>query len=193
MKRTSLLLALGISGLLFFTRCGHRDSDPHALGDDFSIVPMAEYKFEPSGIKPGSPVSILAFSGGKGSKDKKLFYSQFIVVDRSTGDTTRILAAMISVDSVPGSVSERYTPADEFDGKKGVLDASFEAPGDHNQEMLNVVANMPEGEDARNLAANINDTTGQKEYVIINKNADIFLSRKYKTAKGILRFHDQPW
>ena len=155
---------------------------------------MNEYKFEPSGIKPGSPVSILAFSGGKGSKDKKLYYSQFIVVDRASGDTTRILAAMISVDSVPGSVSEMFTPAGEFDGKKGILDASFEAPGDNNRMMLNIVANMPAGADAKNLTTtDITDTTGQKEYVLINKNADIFLSRKYKTAKGILRFRDQPW
>ena len=78
-------------------------------------------------------MSILAYSGGKSSKGKKLYYSQFVVVDKSTGDTTRILAAMVSVDSVPGSASEIYIPADEFDGKKGVVDAIFEAPGGNNR------------------------------------------------------------
>jgi hypothetical protein len=58
---------------------------------------------------------------------------------------------------------------------------------------MNLVANMPADGDAKELPKDITDTAGRKEYVLINKNDGIFLNAKFKTAKGILRFRDQPW
>jgi len=155
---------------------------------------MTQYKFEPSGIKTGSAVSIFAFTGGKTSKEKKLYYSQFLVVDKTTGDTIRILAAAIGVDSVPGSEHEIYTTVGMFDGQKKILDATFEEPSDNQRLMTDLAASIEAGGDVdlNKVTAAFTDTTKKEEYVLINKNADIF-TRKYKTAKGVLRFRDQPW
>jgi hypothetical protein len=179
---------------LIFTRCASHNHDDGSLADDYTIVPMTQYKFEPSGIKAGSQVSIFAFTGGKTNKDNRRYYSQFLVVDKATGDTTRILAALISIDSVPGSEAETYTTPGMFDGQKRVLDATFEEPNDKQRLMLNFTASsQADGSpDLNKVNAEITDTTGKDEYVLINKNAGIFTG-KYKTAKGVLRFRDQPW
>ena len=180
--------------LLLFTRCASHNRDDGSLAADYTVVPMTQYTFEPSGIKTGSAVSIFAFTGGKTNKDNKRYYSQFLVIDKATGDTTRILSALISVDSVPGSEHEIYTTADMFDGQKKVLDATFEEPNDNQSLMLNFVASSAAdgSPDPSKVNAEVTDTTGKEEYVLINKNADVF-ARKYKTAKGVLRFRDQPW
>lgn len=179
--------------LLFFSRCASHPSDPGALPEDYTIIPMDQYKIEPSDIKAGSTVSILAFSGGKSSKDKKLYYAQFIVVDRGTGDTTRILSAMIAIDSIPGSKEEYFSPVNEFDGQKGVLEATYEVPSSNQAEIQSIMAVLPgDNPDPQKMTASLDDTAGTKEYVLVNRNAAIFLG-KYKTAKGILRFHQQPW
>jgi len=100
----------------------------------------------------------------------------------------------ICIDSVPGSENETYTTADMFDGQKKVLDATFEEPNDKQRLMLNLVASSAAdgSPDLRKVDAEISDTSGKDEYVLINKNAGVFM-RKYKTAKGVLRFRDQPW
>src|SRR5882757_5866132 len=90
----------------------------HTLHDDFTYVPFREYKFVQADIKPGTGIRILAFSGGKESKDKTIYDCQFIGINQSTGDTVRILTSLISTDSVPGSTSEVYTIPTQFDGQK---------------------------------------------------------------------------
>jgi hypothetical protein len=194
MKQLPGVLTFLLLLLLVFTRCASHSHDDGLLANDYTIVPLNQFTFEPSGIKTGSEVSIFAFTGGKTNTNKRQYYSRFLVVDRATGDTTRILAALIGIDSVPGSESETYTTPDMFDGQKKVLDATFEEPNDKQRLMLNLTAtSQADGSpDLNKVNAAITDTTGKEEYVLINKNADIFAG-KYKTAKGILRFHNQPW
>jgi len=176
-----------------FAGCTGGGSGYHNLHDDLSYVPFDEYKFEQADIKPGTGIRILAFSGGKESKNKVVYDCQFIGINQSTGDTVRILASLISIDSVAGSSAEIFTIPTQFDGQKGVFDAVYETPSNNQNLMLNMVANLPEGEpDIKQLNASVDDTTGKKEYVVINKGADIF-EKPYKTAKGVLRFHNQPW
>jgi len=180
--------------LVFFARCANHPSDKHELGTDFTIIPMNEYPIDSSDIATGSQVRIIAYSGGKGGKDKKLYYSQFIVVDPvSGGDTTRILAAAIGVDSSAGGTGEYFSPVDAYDGQKGVFDAVYEKLSGDQNEMVSLMSDLPgENSDPEKLKSSINDTAAVKEFVLVNKGANVFKGN-YKTAKGILRFHVQPW
>jgi hypothetical protein len=192
MRRLTRTLTFLLLLPLIFTRCASHNHDDGSLANDYTIVPMTQYKFEPSDIKTGSVVRIFAFTGGKESEGKKLYYSQFLVRDPATDDTIRILAAMISVDSVSGSDAQTYTPAYQFEGAAGIFDAIFEESPKQN-EMLDLLSNLPsDSVDLKHINAAISDTAGRKDYVLINKNADIF-TRRYKTAIGVLRFHNKPW
>jgi hypothetical protein len=180
-----------VIALSLFTACHGAGS--HTLHDDLTYIPLSEYKYEQADIKTGTGIRILAYSGGKDSKGKDVYYCQFIGIDQSTHDTVRVLTSLISTDSVTGSSAEIFTIPSQFDGQKGVFDAVYEAPADNQNLMLRLVASLPEdGPATKQLNAAINDSTGKKEYVAVNKGADIF-ERKYKTTIGVLRFHDQPW
>ena len=188
---STCLIGVAIFSLSLLTQCKGRN--PNTLPNDFEEIPLSEYKYEPSAIKSGTAVSILAFSGAKSKEGKKMYYSQFIVLDKATGDTTRVLSTLISTDSAAGSSSEIYEPTDQFDGGAGVHEAVFELPSDNQNMMTNLLANLPSDvKDVKDINDAMADSVGRKDYVLVNRSADIF-SRKYKTSVGVLRFHDRPW
>jgi len=184
-------MGVAIFSLSSLTRCKSRN--PNTLPNDFEEIPLSEYKYEPSAIKSGTAVSILAFSGAKSKEGKKMYYSQFIVLDKATGDTTRVLSTLISTDSAAGSSSEIYEPTTEFDGNAGVHEAVLELPSENQKMMTNFLATLPaDPKDIKDIDDAMADSVGRKDYVLVNRSADIF-SRKYKTSVGVLRFHDRPW
>lgn len=178
--------------ITFLAQCRNSSHDG-VLDADFKEIPLSQYKFEKATIDSGASVRIVAFSGGKSGQQKNRYYSQFIVRSERTGDTLRILTALISVDSIPGSTSEVHTFPDQFDGKAGVFEAMYEPPSADQNLLMNLSSRLPsEGADAKDLDRMLSDTADIKEFVLVNKNSDIF-EKNYKTAVGVLRFHQQPW
>jgi len=185
-------IAVTLLAISLLAQC-RTNSQSGVLDADFKEVPLSEYKFEKASVDPGTSLSILAFSGGKSGDKKNRYYSQFIVRNTVSGDTLRILSALIGVDSIPGSASEVYTMPDQFDGKAGVLQAVFETPSDNQNLLLTLSSGLPAGgADPKELDRVLADSANIREYVLINKNADIF-EKKFKTVVGVLRFHQQPW
>lgn len=61
-------------------------------GNDFEYVSLNEYKFSFANIEDGTKIWLLSFSGDKMNTEDKIFYGQFIGINKSNGDTIRILA-----------------------------------------------------------------------------------------------------
>ena len=183
------ILLSALAAILFLPCC--KDDPQSSPADDFSIIPMKEYKYDSADIKSGTPIGILAFSGSKTNEGSSVYYPQFIVVNHMTGDTLRILTAMIAVDSVPGSVSEIFTPPTQFDGKARVLDAVYEKPSSEQDDIMEVMATaMKNNEDVKKANAALQEP--RQDFVLVNKAEAVFM-QPYKTAVGVLRFRKQPW
>lgn len=60
---------------------------------DFEYVKLKDFTFELTYIKDGTAIELISYSGGvfKNGEDK-IFYKQFIGVNKSNGDTVRVLA-----------------------------------------------------------------------------------------------------
>lgn len=163
--------------------------DHASASDDVTLIPLKTFKKDSSDLKPGTPVRILAFSGGKIGHGDSSYYSEFIVLNPATGDTIRILTALISIDDASaGSLKAIYSPPGSFDGNARIFDATFEAPSANEDLFLNVVANQPgEGEKPTTTHAR-----PAHEFVVVDNNPDFF-ARPYKTTIGVLHFDRRPW
>jgi len=59
---------------------------------DYEFIKLKDFKFTLAPIEDGAKIVLLSFSGGKQNADDKIYYKQFIGINKSTGDTLRILA-----------------------------------------------------------------------------------------------------
>ncbi len=59
---------------------------------DFEFVKLKDFVFTPATISKGTKIELLSFSGGDDYSGETIYYKQFIGIDKSTGDTLRILA-----------------------------------------------------------------------------------------------------
>ncbi len=183
------IILSALAAVLFLPCC--KDHPQSSSADDFSIIPMKEYKYDSADIKSGTPIGILAFSGSKTNEGSSVYYPQFIVVNRMTGDTLRILTALIAVDSVPGSDPEVFTSPTQFDGNAHVLDAVFEKLSSEQDDIMEVMTTSIKNDDDVKKANRALQEPRQ-DFVLVNKAAPVFMC-PYKTAVGVLRFHKQPW
>lgn len=168
----------------------HCKDNSQTTDDNLELIPFKEFKFDSADIKPGTPISILAFTGSKQGENHTVYFPQFIVVNRITDDTLRIVTTLISVDDdSSGPQKAVYSPASSFNGNAQVLDAVFEARPEDEDMYMDVVADRPDKLDS---AASGKPLGPVKEFVVFAKSMPIF-SRHYKTAIGVLRFHRQPW
>jgi hypothetical protein len=165
-------------------------SDTHS----YEYVPLSHFTIDNDAIAPGSAVQILGYSGGKDGTSKTTNYFQFIVLNKESGDTVRVLSAFINIpgDSRQGT----YTMPSMFDGSKGILNATFE-PKDSAQAMLKYLAMIEDGKkDLPAMQEMLNDTSKiptLEEKVVINKSLPIFDDPKYKTTIGVLKFSSLPY
>ena len=156
---------------------------------------LEEMNYTMDSIVPGTPLKLIAYSGGIPSNKDVVYYYQFIGVDEKNNDTVRILSAMISYDDEKSVIGKIYTPTSEYDPSKRKLSAEF-YPQDSIANML-INLSSPEiidGLPAENLekikeAANIRIM--KEQLVAVNKSIDIF-ENNYKTVIGVLHFSDRP-
>ncbi|MEI9958454.1 MAG: hypothetical protein WDM90_19600 [Ferruginibacter sp.] len=59
---------------------------------DYEFIKLKDFKFTFAPIEDGTKIELLSFSGGKQNTDYKIYYKQFIGINKSNGDTLRILA-----------------------------------------------------------------------------------------------------
>lgn len=157
-------------------------------------MPLKEFNYTPAHIAPGNEIELLAFSGGEESKENTIYYYQFIGIDKSTGDTVRIISSLISIDKSAGVDYKTYTTPLQFDPGKGITTAEFE-PADSSQQItaeLNALATSNQGLPEEKVKQILQGKSNKKELLVINKSIDLF-QRDYKAAIGVLNFKETPW
>jgi hypothetical protein len=175
--------------IMSFLRCRAKQA--------FEYVLLEQYQFEPATIRPGTEVKLLAFSGGRRNDKLFIYYYQFIVRDKETGDTLRILAPLISIDESTGLENKIYTTPLQYSIEKGITDAFYE-PKDstHNlalqTEEWEELAKTSTGDSAYTLERPLYQIT-RTQLVVVNKSFPMFENRHYKSAIGILNFKEMPW
>jgi hypothetical protein len=65
---------------------------PERTGSDYAFVKLKDFKFTAATLNEGATIELLSFSGGDDLAEDKIYYKQFIGINKSTGDTLRILA-----------------------------------------------------------------------------------------------------
>ena len=164
------------------------------ITEDFKYVPLADLKYKPAEISPGTEVEILAnFDGPKNNGDT-VFYYQFIVLNKNNGDTVRILCPEITVDEDAGIEGKTSTTPLLFDISKGVTTAFFELIDSSKSLLLN-------GENMERLV-NTNDSitinhllspSNAIKIVVLDKYDSDDRIFRFKTAVGVLNFKKIPW
>jgi hypothetical protein len=188
--RTSLLLSLTF--LVLFTSCGQQHKDG-SFSTHYTHQPLKEFQDTVTEIPTGTEINILAYSGGDvETKKDVLNYCQFIVINKTTEDTLRILAAVINVED-PGSEGKpALSPSTIYDFDKGIRDATFKIPTDDDKMIIKMMPGLQgAATDPKQLNSDLN-STAIKEFVMLPDGVPFF-ARHYKTVLGILSFKQQPW
>jgi hypothetical protein len=160
--------------------------------DQLEYKPLKDFNYTPAGIARGSEIELLAFSGGEKSDENTIYYYQFIGINKSSGDTVKIISSLISVNE-PGENKTFTTPL-QYDPDKGITTAEFE-PSDSSQHLaaeFNASATTDKQLTEEQVKQIIEGKSNKKELVVINKSIDLF-QRDYKAAMGMLNFKKIPW
>ena len=194
MKYRYLLVLTGSLASLFFSNCSSS-----AAGFGSKMMPLKDFGYRFDTIGSGSEIKILDFSGGKKSLKNNFYYSQFIGIEKSTGDTVRILASWIRGPLPPNAPEGTHlllNAAYMFDSTKGVTDAVFTIPDYHDRRLMNFDIMMDDDEqktDSAEIEKAMSDTaTPKNEYVILRDEVPLFKGN-YRTAIGIMNFKQKPW
>jgi hypothetical protein len=157
-------------------------------------VSMSDYKMVNADIKPDAEVRIIAYSGGKRSEKGNINYFQFIVINKESGDTLRILAPLICVAKEAGVENDTYSTPASFDDSKGIFDAVYVVKDSTQNMAINLESSIDSnGGGVEALKKSIANTVNGKEWVVVNKSIPIIENPSYKTAIGILKFRKTPW
>ena len=139
--------------IILFSSC--RNSDPN-----FDYVELRDFKYQKALLATGTEIQILSFSGGKECSPKESYYYQFIGIDKSTGDTVRILAPCQKIDLNLNPSVGSYTP---WDSTESIINKELRQNGESNFISENI-------------------------FVVFNKQNAILEKREFKTAIGSLSF-----
>ena len=146
-------------------------------------------------MAPGTPVRLIAYSGGIDENEKEIYYHQFIGVDKTTNDTLRILTSFITF---PAPGSEKNKSARNvylYSRTKRLTDAEI-YPHDSIMVLLQNLSEKGYSEsEVKDIPTDIEPLTKEikrKRFVVLNKDMDIF-QRNFKTVIGVLQFKEQPW
>ena len=157
--------------------------------------PLEDLNYTIDSITAGTPLKLIAYSGGTPNTKDDIYYFQFIGVDEKNSDTIRILSTLISYPDEASVAGKTYTLTSQYNPGKRISDAVF-YPQDSMQNMLiNVSASqIPESiaEDLKKIDDPGIKSLTKKQWVAINKSIDIF-ERNYKTVIGVLHFNETPF
>jgi hypothetical protein len=185
------IIILGCISFFICTGCSNSGTKHE---HSYEYVPLSEYKVDSANIKPDAEVRIIGFSGGDKSEKDQVNYFQFLVTEKESGDTVRILAPLICITKEAGVENDTYTTPSQFDGSKGVFDAVFVLKDSTQNMMINVdAAPLPTDENIESIKNSLSNTVNGKEMVVVNKSIPNFENPAYKTAIGILKFNKKPW
>jgi hypothetical protein len=191
MKKDFPLLALFTA--IIFSCCSGPGYAPG--GTSFVYRSLHDLKYDAADLKSGTAVNILGFSSGQRQTKDTVFYSQFLVIDNTSGDTIRILTPMISIDNPAPDTTLTYTMPMQYDMDKGVRNASFEPMDSTKNRVLNIQGNFSDG------TMNNANKTGDEAFKADSSRVSLVIydpgipqfEKNYKMAIGVLRFKDQPW
>lgn len=175
---------------LVLAGCGSK-SDRQVI----EFKPLEDLNYTMDSIPAGTPLKLIAYSGGVPNTEEEIYYFQFIGVDEQNSDTIRILSTLISFTDEKSATGKTYTPTSQYNPGKRIIDAVF-YPQDSIQNMLiNLsVPEIPESiaEELKKIDGAGSKNVTKKQLVAINKSIDIF-EKNYKTVKGVLHFNESPW
>ena len=180
---------------LVFIACNNAPKTKAVNGTgEFKYVPLADLKYKPADITPGTEVEILANLDGPKDNADTVFYYQFIVLNKNNGDTVRILCPEITVDEEAGVEGKTSTTPLLFDMSKGITTAFFELIDSSKSLLLN-------GENMDKLVSTTDSATinhlfspsNAIKIVVLDKNDSNDRIFRFKTAVGILNFKKIPW
>jgi len=143
-----------ISLCVFIAAC--KTDDPN-----FRYVKLEDFKYEKADIKEGATIEVLSFSGGKNCNGAVAYYYQFIGIDKSNGDTVRIL-----------------TPCQAITDTLNLSTGTF-ASWDKTAAIIT---------DAMTSQGKTSLLAGDEGIVVFNKQYSDIEDRNYKTAIGTLAF-----
>ena len=172
--------------IVFLLPCGCSN----LTGNDFRFIPLEEYESERVEIGREEVFDLIAFSGGPKDEDDNIYYYQFIGIQKSTGDTVKILAPFIST---PGDTDKNHihtTPL-QYNPDKRITSATLR-PLDSTHTFLlqhDYLEKMRKNNEG--IDPSVFTTITQKQIVVVN-NVGLFRNR-YPAAVGILHFDGVPW
>jgi hypothetical protein len=161
---------------------------------DFEYVALENFKYNQAAIQPGTEVEVLATLGGRPSKGDTVFYYQFMVRDKRTNDTIRILCPEITIDEPSETNNTTSTSPLAFNIEKGVTNAFYQLIDSSQNLLLNGenLSKMANGTDSVDMD-HLMDPTNAKKMVVLDKNATAKQNSTFRTAVGILNFKQIPW
>jgi hypothetical protein len=159
--------------------------------DQYDYVLLSKFKDDSLQIRSGTPVKLLAFSGGRENNKENVFYYQVIVINQETGDTLDIITPLLKIPNIEGKDGKIYIPPMEFNPGKKIFNATFERKSDSSLNfLLQVMGDESESND-NSSTVSMYDKMVKPELVAINNTLPIF-KNNYKTVIGILVFDQDP-
>ncbi len=174
-----------------FVQCKNKKEKVQYVDQDIRVMPMGEYELSPGAIKKGTPVQIIAYSGGRPNTEDEAYYHQFIVVDRNSGDTFRVLSTMLTTST--GELNRVYSEVAMYDAGKGIVEATYYPVDSSMKDVMSLVAEGMENDKTMpNLKQMMGDSSKQRFFILTNPNIPALLP-KYTTMMGVLDFSEPPW
>ena len=191
---TQRIIIVLLSGLVFIACNNTTDTKAVSISEEFKYVPLAELRYDPADIAPGTEVEILANLDGPKNTGDTVFYYQFIVLNKANGDTVRILCPVITVDEEAGIEAKTSTTPLLFDISKGITTAVFEFIDSSKSLLLNGenLHRLVNTNDSKTIDHLLNPSNAIKIVVLDKKDSADRIFR-FKTAVGILNFKKIPW
>lgn len=180
-----------ITMLLYNCNDHNMAADNHSIGN-FRYVALQDFSYEQAFIKPGTEVEVLASMGGRDHTGDTVFYNQFIILNKQTGDTIRLLCPEITVQ-LPGT-DNTSTATSSYNMDAGVTRAWYKAVDSSKSQLLNA-ANMPKLMTSTDTALvnHLLNGANAKNFVVLDERVDAGHPVRFKTAVGVLHFTERPW
>jgi hypothetical protein len=175
------LLVLSVA----FTEC-------HIHPTSVNYVALENFHFSQVALDPGTPLRLLAFSGGAPSDSENVYYYSFLCLNMATHDTVRILSPLITFDDSENKST--YTTPLQIDAGTQIRTVTFQ-PIDSTVNLMLQIEQIPpqDGSVAPGLIDSLQSHIHQKQFVVVNNSMEVFRTNRYPTAFGILHFPGRPW
>jgi len=180
-----------VPSALLFLICCESNPNPSSAAQQISYQPFVDLASPAFTLDSGTKLTILGYSGG-GPSDTAIIYFPFLAINDQTGDTLRILSALISVDNEDDPLKETFTPASTYNMDKGVREVIFE-PVTENQGMMLELTALATGKVDTGIVTTLDNSKKKPAYVAINHSFPILQDPRFKTVVGVLRFKQIPW